>query len=77
MSLITPPEAVYPDANTATASIQAHAKDHDYTFCIYNSGPHRLVLTCDRAGKYNSKGRTLIHTALNNNKILALRSVDV
>jgi hypothetical protein len=57
MSLIAPPEAVYPDADTATASIQAHAKDHGYAFCIYNARPHRLVLTCDRAGKYNSKGK--------------------
>ena len=57
MSLAVPPEAVYPDVNTAIASIQEHAKAHGYAFYVYNTRPHRVVLACDRAGKYNSKGK--------------------
>jgi hypothetical protein len=58
MSLAAPPEAVYPDVNSAIASIQEHAKAHGYAFCVYNTRPHRVVLlACDRARKYSSKGK--------------------
>jgi hypothetical protein len=57
MSLTAPPEAVYPDINTALASIQVHAKDYGYAFCRYSTKSNRLVFACDRSGKYNSKGK--------------------
>jgi hypothetical protein len=57
MSLTVPPEAVYLDVNTATASIQVHAKEHGYAFCQCSTRSNRLVFACDRAGKYNSKGK--------------------
>jgi hypothetical protein len=57
MSLTAPPEAIYPDINTATASIQVHTKEHGYAFCQYNTRSNRLVFTCDCAGKYDSKGK--------------------
>jgi hypothetical protein len=77
MSLAAPPEAVYPDVNTAIASIQEHAKAHGYAFYVYNTRPHRVVLACDRAGSTAQRAKTLIHTALNNDRVLALRSVGV
>jgi hypothetical protein len=57
MSLAVPPEAVYPDVNSAIASIQEHAKAHGYAFYVYNTRPHRVVLACDYAKKYSSKGK--------------------
>ena len=32
MSLTAPPEAIYPDIDTAFTAIQAHAKEHGYAF---------------------------------------------
>jgi hypothetical protein len=32
MSLLPPPEAIYPDPTTAFNAIQLHAKDHGYAF---------------------------------------------
>jgi hypothetical protein len=57
MSLAAPPEAVYPDVNTAIASIQEHVKVHGYVFYVYSTRPHRVVLACDRTRKYNLKGK--------------------
>jgi hypothetical protein len=57
MSLTAPPEAVYPDIDTAFTELQAHAKENGYAFCRYLKKGNRLVFACDRAGKYNSKGK--------------------
>jgi hypothetical protein len=57
MSLAPPPEAVYPDTPTALASIQLHAKAEGYAFFQRDKKASRVLYTCDRAGKYNSKGK--------------------
>jgi hypothetical protein len=57
MSLLPPPEAIYPDPEAAFAAIQAHAKDHGYAFKKRGKRASRLVFTCDRAGKYDPKGK--------------------
>jgi hypothetical protein len=57
MSLAAPPEAVYPDIDSAFSEIQEHAKEHGYAFCRYTTRSNRVVFACDRAGKYNSKGK--------------------
>ena len=57
MSLLPPPEAVYPDPLTAQTTIQLHAKQHGYAFARISSEPSRVLFTCDRAGKYQSKGK--------------------
>jgi hypothetical protein len=57
MSLTAPPEAVYPDIDTAFTSIQAHAKEHGYAFRRHLTRSNRCVFACDRAGKYGSRGK--------------------
>ena len=57
MSLTAPPEAVYPDVDTAFTAIQAHAKENGYAFCRYSRKASRVVFTCNCAGKYNLKGK--------------------
>lgn len=57
MSLAAPPEAVYPDVDTAFDEIQAHAREHGYAFRRHQMRPTRRVFACDRAGKYDSKGK--------------------
>jgi hypothetical protein len=57
MSLAAPPEAIYCDVDTAFGEIQAHAREHGYAICRAQIRPTRRVFTCDRAGKYNSKGK--------------------
>jgi hypothetical protein len=57
MSLTAPPEAVYPDIDTAFTAIQAHAKEHGYAFRRHQMRSNRRVFACDRAGKYDSKGK--------------------
>jgi hypothetical protein len=57
MSLSAPPEAIYPDPNTAFTAIQLHAKQHGYAFFRFSSKPSRIVFACDRAGKYDSRGK--------------------
>jgi hypothetical protein len=57
MSLTAPPEAVYPDIDTGFAAIQAHARVNGYAFYRYNRRPTRVVYLCDRASKYDSKGK--------------------
>jgi hypothetical protein len=59
MSLLPPPEAIYPDPATAFNAIQLHAKEHGYTFMKRNKKPSRLLFACDRAGSYDSKGKVL------------------
>jgi hypothetical protein len=57
MSLLPPPEAVYPDPDTALTAIQLHAKAQGYAFSEHDKKPYRVVFACDRAGKYRSKGK--------------------
>jgi hypothetical protein len=57
MSLIPPPEASYPDVDTAFTAIQAHAKRAGYAFLKLDKKPHRVLFSCDRAGKYRSIGK--------------------
>jgi hypothetical protein len=57
MSLLPPPEAIYANPETAFTAIQAHAKDHGYALKTRGKTASRIVYICDRAGKYNPKGK--------------------
>jgi hypothetical protein len=57
MPLTAPPEAVYPNVDTAFTAIQAHAKKEGYAFYRYTKRATRVVFACDRARKYDSKGK--------------------
>jgi hypothetical protein len=57
MSLAPPPEALYPDRDTAFKAVQLHAKEHGYAVLKRDTKPLRLLLACDRAGQYQSKGK--------------------
>jgi hypothetical protein len=57
MSLLPPPEAIYPDPTTAFTAIQAHARQHGYAFIKFNKKPSRLLFACDRAGNYDPRGK--------------------
>ena len=57
MSLLPPPEAIYPDPEAVFTAIQADAKDNGYAFKKRGKRASRLVFTCDRAGKYDPKGK--------------------
>jgi hypothetical protein len=57
MSLLPPPEAVYPDPTTAFNAIQLYAKGQGYAFIKLNKKPSRLLFACDRSGNYDSKGK--------------------
>jgi hypothetical protein len=57
MSLLPPPEAIYPDPNTALAAVQLHAKQHGYALKTRDSKASRVIFACDRAGKYDSEGK--------------------
>jgi hypothetical protein len=59
MPLSAPPEALYPDLDTAYKAIQQHARGHGYAVKKAYKKPSRMVLTCDRAGKYDAKGKKL------------------
>jgi hypothetical protein len=59
MSLLPPPEAIYPDPATAFNAIQLHAREYGYAFMKRNKKPSRLLFACDRAGNYDSKGKVL------------------
>ncbi|RFU25063.1 hypothetical protein B7463_g11275, partial [Scytalidium lignicola] len=52
-----PPEALYTDLTALYASIQAFARANGYAFRILDSKPRRKVYACDRAGKYDSRGK--------------------
>jgi hypothetical protein len=52
-----PSEALYKDLDTLFAAIQAHARDNGYAFFTRNKKPRRVVYACDRAGKYDPKGK--------------------
>jgi hypothetical protein len=55
MSLLPPPEAIYPDPDTAQIAIQLHAKQHGYAFYRISPKPSRVLFACDRA--VDSKGK--------------------
>jgi hypothetical protein len=57
MSLITPPEAVYPDIDTAFTELQSHAEEYGYAFFRYSKKATRVYFVCDRARKYDSRGK--------------------
>ena len=57
MSLLPPPEAIYPDPEAAYTAIQLHAKGQGYAFKKREKKGSRIVFTCDRAGKYDPKGK--------------------
>ena len=52
-----PPAANYPDIITGFAALQAHAKANGYAFFCRSKRPKRVLYDCDRAGKYDSKGK--------------------
>jgi hypothetical protein len=57
MSLLPPPEAIYPDPNVALTAVQLHAKQDGYAFKIHDKKAFRVVFACDRGGQYDSKGK--------------------
>jgi hypothetical protein len=57
MSLIVPPEAIYDDVDSAFTVIQAHTSEHGYTFCQHQIRSNRRVFACDRASKYDARGK--------------------
>jgi hypothetical protein len=59
MSLLPPPEAIYPDPHTAQIAIQLHAKQHRYAFFRISSKPSRVLFAYDRGRKYDSRGKDL------------------
>ncbi|CZT53443.1 uncharacterized protein RSE6_15012 [Rhynchosporium secalis] len=52
-----PSPAIYSDITTGFATCQAHAKANRYAFKRQDRTQFRIVFTCDRAGKYNSRGK--------------------
>ena len=57
MSLAPPPEAVYPDVTIASKALQEHVKGSGYAFFRRSSKLARVLYTCDRAGKYDPRGK--------------------
>jgi hypothetical protein len=57
MSLTPLPPAIYPDPATGFIALQAHAKGHGYALFQQDKKPNKVVYTCDRAGKYDPKGK--------------------
>jgi hypothetical protein len=57
MSLLPPPEAIYPDPATAFTTIQVPARQHGYAVFQRDKRSFKVVYTCDRAGQYNPKGK--------------------
>ncbi|CZT52682.1 uncharacterized protein RSE6_14037 [Rhynchosporium secalis] len=52
-----PPEAIYSDIATGFASYQAHARANRYALKQQDTKPMRALFVCDRAGKYDPKGK--------------------
>jgi hypothetical protein len=52
-----PAAANYPDLPTTIAALQAHAKANGYALVQRDARPRRALFVCDRAGKYNPKGK--------------------
>ena len=59
MALLAPPKAIYPDPEAAFTAIQAHAKDQGYAFKKSSNKPSRRIFSCDRASKYDLRGKDL------------------
>ena len=57
MSLLPPPEAIYPDSASGFTAIQAYARQHGYAFFQRDKKLTKVVYTCDRAGQYDYKGK--------------------
>ena len=57
MSLLPPPEAIYATQEAAFTAIQMHAKDNGYALKRRGKTASRVVFTCDRAVKYDPKGK--------------------
>jgi hypothetical protein len=57
MSLAVPPEAIYPDIDSAISEIQEHTKEYRYTLFRSYKKPSRVVFACDRTSKYDSRGK--------------------
>ena len=57
MALLPPPEAIYPDPEAAFTAIQIHAKGQGYAFKKSSNKPARRIFSCDRAGKYDPRGK--------------------
>ncbi|RFU28615.1 hypothetical protein B7463_g7728, partial [Scytalidium lignicola] len=52
-----PPEDLYPDLEALQTSIQAWAYDNGYAFTRHDNKLYRVIYTCARAGRYQSKGK--------------------
>jgi len=52
-----PPEAAYADLDTTVATIQGYAQRNGYALCKRDSTPSRIIYTCDRFSKPQTKGR--------------------
>ena len=52
-----PPEVFYSDIPTGFAACQAHAKANGYALKIRDTKEFRALFVCDRAGKYDSRGK--------------------
>ena len=59
MSLLPPPEAIYPTPEAAFTAIQAHTKHQGYTIKKHDKKATRIIFTCDCTGKYNPKCKDL------------------
>jgi hypothetical protein len=57
MSLLALPPAIFPDLATGFEAIQAYAKQHGYALFKRDTRPNKVVYACDRAGKYDPKGK--------------------
>jgi hypothetical protein len=57
MSLAPPPSRTYPDIIAGFTALQAHAKLHGYALFRQDKRPTAIVYRCDRAGRYDPKGK--------------------
>jgi hypothetical protein len=59
MSLAPPPLAIYADSAAAFEAIQAHARATGNGYALYrrDTRPTKVIFLCDRAGKYDSRGK--------------------
>jgi hypothetical protein len=57
MSLRPPSEAIYASVDSALTAIQVRAKANGYVFSRVTTRPSRVIFACDRAGKYDSRGK--------------------
>ncbi|CZT46704.1 uncharacterized protein RSE6_07178 [Rhynchosporium secalis] len=56
---LAPPIVIYSDIPTGFTAIQAHARAHGYALRQRNIRLFRALFVCDRAGKYDPKGKQL------------------